>query len=31
MKMTKKIFLVVFILLNFTKFIVGFYLVDVSD
>lgn len=31
MKMTKKIFLVVFILLNFTKFIAGFYLVDVSD
>ena len=29
--MTKKIFLVVFILLNFTKFIAGSYLVDASD
>lgn len=31
MKMTKKIFLVVFILFDFTKFIAGLYLADISN
>lgn len=31
MKMTKKIFLVVFILFDFSKFITGLYVADVSS